>query len=115
MSIDNPETSSGGNTIIPPEAQEQAKHDLDQVTGQAKHDLDAIKQRAAEDVRGLQHEAGAKMGEATEKVKSTRRTWRQARLAVLRPRSLKSPTNSMVTTTRPSGAMPATWHRACQA
>lgn len=50
--------------------QEQARHDIDQVTGQAKHDLDAIKQRAAEDVRGLQHEAGAKIGETGEKVKS---------------------------------------------
>ena len=70
MSIDNPEASAGGSSLVTPELKNQAQQDLGQVTEQAKHDLDAIGQRAAQDVRELGHEASAKVSEATDKAKS---------------------------------------------
>jgi hypothetical protein len=69
MSIDDPNTSSDGR-LMPPELQSQATQDLNAVTDKAKEDLGAITQRAADDVRELGHQAGAKVGEATEKAKS---------------------------------------------
>ena len=70
MNTDNPDTSPGGNTIVPPALQSEVKQDLSKVTDQAKHDLDAIKQRGADDLHALQHEAGAQVKGATEKAKS---------------------------------------------
>ena len=81
MNTDNPDTSPGGQTIVPPALQtevkqdlgrgtEQVKHDLSKATDQARHDLDAIKQRGADDLHALQHEAGAQVKDATDRAKS---------------------------------------------
>lgn len=71
MSIEDPNTPSGGdNRFGSPALQAQASQDLSAVTDKAKEDLAAVTQRAADDVRELGHQAGTKMGEATEKVKS---------------------------------------------
>lgn len=70
MSMDNPDNSPGGNTVVPPALKSEVQQDLGKATDQAKHDLDAIRQRAADDVHALQHEAGAQVEGATQKAKS---------------------------------------------
>jgi hypothetical protein len=69
MSIDDSDNPSGQSGTTAP-LQSQVKDDLSQVTDKAKHDLDAVTQRAAQDMRDLREEAGAKIGEATDKAKS---------------------------------------------
>ena len=71
MSIQDPNTGPGQHAGTgSSDLQAQASSDLSQATGQAKHDLDAIRQRAADDARQLGEQAGAKVGEATDKAKS---------------------------------------------
>jgi hypothetical protein len=70
MTIEDPNTSSAGDTGMVAPLQSEATHDLGKVTDKAREDLDAVTQRAVEDVRELGHQAGAKVGEATEKAKS---------------------------------------------
>ena len=71
MSIQDPNTGPGQHAGTgSPDLQTQAGNDLSQATDQARHDLDAIRKRAAEDARQLGEQAGAKVGEATDKAKS---------------------------------------------
>jgi hypothetical protein len=69
MSMDDSDHSPRATDPTAP-LRSEVKRDIDQVTDQARHDLDAVQQRAAEDVRELRHEAGARIGEATDKAKS---------------------------------------------
>jgi hypothetical protein len=70
MSIDDPNISSNGGGLVPPELKTQAGNDLSQATDQAKHDLEAVAHRAADDARALGNQAREKVDEATEKAKS---------------------------------------------
>lgn len=71
MSIEDPNTPvNRDGRLAPPELQTRTTQDLSAVTEKAKENLDAVRQRAADDVRELGHQAGAKVGEATERAKS---------------------------------------------
>lgn len=70
MSIDDSSNPNGGASRSTDGLKSQVGHDLETATEHAKHDLDAIAQRARTDARALGEEAGAKVSEATESVKS---------------------------------------------
>lgn len=70
MSIDDSSNPDGGASRSTDGLKTQVGHDLENATEHAKHDLDAIAQRARSDARALGEEAGAKVSEATESVKS---------------------------------------------
>jgi uncharacterized phage infection (PIP) family protein YhgE len=70
MNIDDSSNQDGGATRSPDELKTQVTNDLETATDHARHDLDAIAQRAKTDARALGEEAGAKVSEATDSVKS---------------------------------------------
>lgn len=68
MSIDNAGASGGSSTSG--SVEQRAKDDASQAANTVQHDLEAVTEKAAEDVKGLQREAKAQIGEATDKAKS---------------------------------------------
>lgn len=70
MTIDNPDEPIDAPSSSAAELRAQLSSDLETATEHAKDDIGAITERAKEDVRALGQEAGAKVSQATDQVKS---------------------------------------------